>query len=101
MGWKIEGTGLTLRRPVLSARERLRLFRTTGALICDMETAAAFQEAAAADVPSLALKVVSDTAKSGLTGFWNHLETNLAVLVETLNRLIQDVAPILDFEKEE
>lgn len=80
--------GLTVARPVLLPSARNRLYQQTGAAVCDMECAAALRTAARLQVPALALKVVSDTAQSGLTDFWMHLHSNLDRLALTLRSLI-------------
>ncbi len=61
------GTLLTLARPAVSAAEKAALAESTGApAVCDMESAAWARAAAAAGVPFLVLRAVSDTAEEDL-----------------------------------
>ncbi len=61
------GTLLTLDRPAVSAAEKAKLAASTGApAVCDMESAAWARAAAAAGVPYLVLRAVSDTAEEDL-----------------------------------
>ncbi len=61
------GTLLTLDRPAVSAAEKTRLAASTGApAVCDMESAAWARAAAAAGVPYVVLRAVSDTADEDL-----------------------------------
>ncbi len=61
------GTLLTLERPAVSAAEKAELASTTGApAVCDMESAAWARAAAAAGVPYVVLRAVSDTADEDL-----------------------------------
>jgi len=61
------GTLLTLDRPVVSAAEKAGLAASTGApAVCDMESAAWARAAAAAGVPYVVLRAVSDTADEDL-----------------------------------
>ena len=91
LDWRIAGSGLTVRRPVLRSQTRERLHRQTGALICDMEAAHALALALEFEVPTLALKVVSDTRESSLSEFWRHLDSNLERLQCELQRLFHDL----------
>ncbi len=90
-GWTIEGTGVTVRRPVVKADQRLRLFERTGARICDMESAAAMMISESYQVPCLAPKVVSDTADSGMLAFLRQFNRNLGALSERIARLVEQV----------
>ncbi len=61
------GTLLTIDRPAVSAAEKATLAASTGApAVCDMESAAWARAAAAAGVPYLVLRAVSDTAEEDL-----------------------------------
>ncbi len=61
------GTLLTIDRPAVSAAEKATLAASTGApALCDMESAAWARAAAAAGVPYLVLRAVSDTAEEDL-----------------------------------
>jgi adenosylhomocysteine nucleosidase len=61
------GTLLTIDRPVVSAAEKAALAATTGApAVCDMESAAWARAAAAAGVPYLVVRAVSDEAGEDL-----------------------------------
>jgi len=64
------GTLLTVERPVVSAAEKAALAASTGApAVCDMESAAWARAAAAAGVPYMILRAVSDTADEDLPGY--------------------------------
>ncbi|MBW1734366.1 MAG: hypothetical protein JRH00_07370 [Deltaproteobacteria bacterium] len=56
------GTVITVRRPLLSAREKQALFTRTGALAVDMESAAVAATAVEAGLPFFALRAVCDPA---------------------------------------
>ncbi len=84
-GWSVGPPGLTVRRPVLRPSTRLRLFEKHSACVCDMESAAALETAAQQGVAAVAVKVVSDTAESGLRDFWRHLDANLGRLGKALD----------------
>lgn len=88
-GWKIEGRGLTVARPVLRAKSRMLLHQQSGALVCDMESAGALQVARKYDIPSVALKVISDTANSGVRGFWDEFDNNIDRLADYLEKFIR------------
>jgi len=61
------GTLLTLDRPAVSAAEKAGLAASTGApAACDMESAAWARAAAAAGIPYVVLRAVSDTADEDL-----------------------------------
>ncbi len=87
-GWKIEGAGVTVRKPVVRGVQRRRLHRETGAVICDMESAAAMMIADAYGIPCLAPKVVSDTAESGVLAFYRYFGRNIETLGTRLQELI-------------
>lgn len=95
-GWQVEGAGLTVRVPVVKRKDRLALFRRTGARLCDMESAAAMMVAASHQVPCLAPKVISDTADSGMLAFYRRFEQNIEVLAEHLERLLRDLTELLE-----
>jgi len=87
-GWRIEGAGVTVRRPVVRGVQRRRLHRETGAVICDMESAAAMMIADTYGIPCLAPKIVSDTAESGMLAFYRHFGRNTEALGKRLQELI-------------
>ena len=87
-GWTIQGRGLTVKAPVMSAKTRLVLYERTGAGACDMEAAVALKVASDFGIPCLAPKVVSDTAETGLVGYWSQLDTNLRKLTRYLQKLL-------------
>lgn len=89
LGCPISGLGLTVRRPVVKQKQRMRLFQDTGARICDMESAAALMVSRSFGVPCLAPKVVSDTAASGMLSFFRNFESNL-------DRLAGHLGPVLE-----
>lgn len=93
-GWNPSGLGLTVRRPVVKEKSRLKLFRETGARICDMESAAAMMVCRSFGVPCLAAKVVSDTAASGMLSFFRNFDRNVVSLAENLKRLVPDLESI-------
>ncbi len=90
-GWTIQGQGLTVKAPVMRAKTRLELYENTGAGACDMEAAVALKIASDFGIPCLAPKVVSDTADTGLVGYWTHLDTNLRKLTHYLQELLSVV----------
>ncbi|GAB4241108.1 MAG: hypothetical protein Kow00109_16380 [Acidobacteriota bacterium] len=100
-GWPVEGAGLTVRVPVVKGKDRVALFRRTGARLCDMESAAAMMVAAAHGVPCLAPKVISDTAESGMLAFYRRFEQNIEVLADHLDRLLRDLTELLEELRDE
>ena len=88
-GFPTEGAGITLSSPVLRAGLRLRLHEESGALICDMESAGVLAAARELQIPTLALKVVSDTADSGTDGYWREFNSNMECLGKYLRRMIR------------
>lgn len=68
--------------------QRRRLHRETGAVICDMESAAAMMIADTYGIPCLAPKIVSDTAESGMLAFYRHFGRNIEALGKRLQELI-------------
>jgi nucleoside phosphorylase len=93
-GWQIGGAGVTVRKPVVRGVQRRRLHGETGALICDMECAAAMMIAETYGVPCLAPKVVSDTAESGMLAFYRHFGKNIETLGKRLQELIASLEEI-------
>lgn len=93
-GWKIGGRGLTVARPILKAKSRMLFHQQSGALVCDMESAGALQVARKYDIPSVAPKVISDTANSGLRTFWDEFDNNIDRLADYLEKFIR--CPIKD-----
>ena len=89
--WTILGKGLTVRRPVLKSRTRRRLYEKWDALICDMESAWALETADQFQVPCLGLKVVSDTANSGILSYWTQFDANMKALADSLETLVADL----------
>ena len=89
---RISGAGVTVRIPVIKKQARERLYRSQGASICDMESAAVLELAEAHGVPAVAPKVVSDTAETGILGFRREFEANMARLSEYLDGLLPIVA---------
>jgi len=87
-GWEVCGKGLTVRRPVVRGKDRLRLFHQSGARICDMEAAAAMMISAAYGVPCIAPKIVSDTADSGMLAFYRNFGKNIDLLGGYISRLV-------------
>lgn len=89
---RISGAGVTVRIPVIKKQDRERLYRSQGASICDMESAAVLELARSHGVPAVAPKVVSDTAETGILGFRREFESNVARLSEYLDGLLPIVA---------
>ena len=89
---QISGAGVTVRIPVIKKQDRERLFRSQGAAICDMESAAVLEVARTHGVPAIAPKVVSDTAETGILGFRREFEANLIRLGEYLDGLLRIAA---------
>ena len=88
-GWQISGRGLTVSFPVLRAKTRLSLHQGSGALVCDMESAVALQAASRYRIPSLAPKVISDTAHHPISTYWTEFENNMERLAKYLERLLE------------
>jgi nucleoside phosphorylase len=91
-GVEVSGRGLTVLRPVLRARSRVRCFKDTGARICDMEAAGALKIASLCGVPCIAPKVVSDTGDASFLAFWAHFDRNMTRLGEYLRAILPIVA---------
>jgi nucleoside phosphorylase len=91
-GFRLRGKGLTVSAPVVSRRKRTSFYEQTGALICDMESAAAMMIAASYGIPCVAPKVVSDTADSGLMAFYRRFDQNLSLLADYLDGLIPEIS---------
>jgi hypothetical protein len=62
----IEGTLLTRATPVAATDAKAELFRRTGAVAVDMESAAVAEIAVAHELPFMAIRVVVDTAHDTL-----------------------------------
>ena len=88
-GWEISGSGLTVSSPILLKQTRLRLHQSSGALVCDMESAAAMEVASRHQVPSLAPKVISDTANHPISSYWANFANNMDRLAKYLERLLK------------
>ena len=86
---RISGAGVTVRVPVIKKQDRERLYRSQGASICDMESAAVLETALSHGVPAVAPKVVSDTAETGILGFRREFEANLIRLSHYLEGLLR------------
>lgn len=93
-GWTIEGTGVTVRAPVVRQAQRLKIFRETGSRICDMESAAVLMICRSFDVQCISAKVISDTADSGMLAFYRHFQRNVRILGEKIDQLAEDAARI-------
>ena len=91
-GFPAQGVGLTVSRPVLREDRRLRLYEGSRALICDMESAGILAAARQLRTSALALKVVSDTADSGIAGYWREFNSNMEGLGEYLGRMIRVIS---------
>ncbi len=93
-GIPVKETGITVRKPVVREKSRLRLFEETKASICDMESAAAMMIAKSYGIPAVAPKIISDTGKSGMLDFYRHFDKNMKQMAEataTLARIISDL----------
>ena len=86
---QVSGTGVTVRIPVIKKQDRERMFRSHGASICDMESAAVLEIARNHGVTAVAPKVVSDTAETGILGFRREFEANLIRLSHYLDDLLR------------
>ena len=91
-GFPTQGVGLTVSRPVLREGSRLRLHAESRALICDMESAGILAAARELQVSTLALKVVSDTANSGIAGYWREFNSNMERLGKYLRQMIRVIS---------
>lgn len=96
-GWEIQGVGVTVRRPVVREKARLKLHRKTGGLICDMESAAALMVATAFSVPCLCPKLISDTPDSGMLAFYRYFDRNIKLLAERIEVLLRDLRELGDW----
>ena len=74
---------------VFTKEKRSFLYQKTGALICDMESAGVLFQAQKLQIPAVAIKVVSDTADSGISGYWNDFNENLRLLGNYLGEVIK------------
>lgn len=83
------GVGLTVQRPIITGEARRRLHHETGALVCDMESAGILSLAQKFEVPTVAIKVVSDTAESGIACYWEEFSENLRLLTDYLGGVIR------------
>lgn len=90
-GWRIADLGLTVERPVMRAQHRSSQHAATGACVYDTVTAAVLRVCQTSQVPCLTPKIVASTVNSGLTAFWNRLDSNIAPLAEAIERLLKDV----------
>ena len=88
-GFAPQGAGLTVKSPVFTKEKRSFLYQKTGALICDMESAGVLFQAQKLQIPAVAIKVVSDTADSGISGYWNDFNENLRLLGNYLGEVIK------------
>jgi len=95
-GVKVRETGITVRKPVVRQKNRIELFRKTGASICDMESAAAMMIAGSYQVPCIAPKIISDTGKSGMLDFYRHFDKNMKNMAEDASRLASIMADLLE-----
>ncbi len=91
-GFPAQGVGLTVSRPVLRKDRRLRLHEQSSALLCDMESAGILALAQELRVSTLALKVVSDTADSGIAGYWREFNSNMERLGKYLHKMIRVIS---------
>jgi adenosylhomocysteine nucleosidase len=83
----------------VTAAEKLLLGEETGALAVDMESAAVMRQAAAAGVPALALRAISDRAGESLPLDFNlcldtHGQLRLARLLLLLARHPRAIGPL-------
>jgi len=92
-------TGITVRKPVVMEKSRLKLFRETGASICDMESAAAMMIADGYGIPCIAPKIISDTGKSGMLDFYRHFDKNMKQMAEETSRLAKIITEFLEQDK--
>jgi nucleoside phosphorylase len=90
-GWKVRGKGLTVRKPVVRGKQRLKLFKESGAGICDMESAAALMISSSYGIPCIAPKIISDTADSGMLAFYRNFGVNIEILGAHIARLVKTI----------
>lgn len=95
-GIPVRETGITVRRPIVREKNRLRLFRETGASICDMESAAAMMIAESYAIPSIAPKIISDTGQSGMLDFYRHFDKNMRHMAEATGHLAEIMSGLLE-----
>ena len=97
-GIPIEGTGITIRKPVVREDARLKLHAKTGASICDMESAAAMMIASSFGIPCIAPKIISDTSRSGMLGFYLHFARNMEKMARETAALAEIMVDLLERE---
>ena len=95
LGWKIEGSGVTVRVPIVRQVHRLKVFRETGSRICDMESAAVLMICRSFGIHCIAAKIISDTANSGMLAFYRHFQHNTRLLAQRVEALATDAERIL------
>lgn len=95
-GIPVTGTGITVRKPVVRKKNRLRMFRETEASICDMESAAAMMIAESYRIPGIAPKIISDTSESGMLDFYRHFDTNMKQMAEATAHLAKIMSELLE-----
>lgn len=97
-GIPVGGTGITVRKPVVREEARLKLHAETGASICDMESAAAMMIADSFGIPCIAPKIISDTSRSGMLGFYRHFAGNMEKMARKTADLAEILADLLEKE---
>ncbi len=95
-GIPIKETGITVRKPVVREKNRLRLFEETKASLCDMESAAAMMIAKSYGIPVIAPKIISDTGKSGMLDFYRHFDKNMQQMAEATVKLARIMSELLE-----
>jgi len=95
-GIPVKETGITVRKPVVREKNRIRLFRETDASICDMESAAAMMIANSCGIPCIAPKIISDTGKSGMLDFYRHFDKNMKQMAEKITELARIMSELLN-----
>lgn len=91
----VRETGITVRKPVVREAARVKLHTQTGASICDMESAAVMMFANSLEIPCIAPKIISDTARSGMLGFYRHFDKNMAKMADKTAELAEIISGLL------
>lgn len=94
-GIPVKETGITVRKPVVREASRLKLYRETGASLCDMESAAAMMISASFGIPCIAPKIISDTGQSGMLGFYRHFDRNMEKMAGKTAELADIISELL------
>ncbi len=94
-GWPVQGSGVTVRVPIVRQSHRLEVFQQTGARVCDMESAAVLMICKSFGIQCISAKIISDTADSGMLAFYRNFQRNVEILGEKIEQLVEDAGSLL------